>query len=143
MKNILEDLLAAPSEEQCRELGLSGFAWLVVNDKGEIVRISEQCERLFGYESRRFLEGKPVEILLRESFHPTHIQYREEYTRNPTFRSMGKGRVVKGVSRDGREVSVVIALYSWWWNRKQFISAMIIEAESDTETSLDTSVILK
>jgi PAS domain S-box-containing protein len=83
---------------------------IVIADKdGRIVYGNNQVESLFGYSSPEVL-GQPVEMLLPERFHETHIDYREEYRNQPHRRYMGLGRELFGQRKDHSEFPVDVML---------------------------------
>lgn len=129
MNPISEEFVIPPTEEQCLHDGLAGFAWLMIDETGTMIRASEKAEKLFGYESRKYFEGKKIELLLKADFHQTHVGLREEYMLSGAGRSMNKGRVVEGVKRDGSPISVIVTLSGWYCNRRMYATAMISECE--------------
>src|SRR5687767_13834875 len=82
---------------------------LVANEKGEIIRINPSAERLFGY-SHGELPGKPIETLIPRKLADKHKGHREKYVENPHARSMGGGRELHGLKKDGSEFPVEISL---------------------------------
>lgn len=84
-------------------------ATVVTNDRGEIVFVNRQVERLFGY-SRGELLGKQVEILVPSEFKASHPRVREGYASHPQFRPMGADLSLSGRRKDGSTVPVEISL---------------------------------
>jgi protein-histidine pros-kinase len=82
---------------------------ILANKTGRIVLVNEQALRMFGY-TREELLGKPVEVLLPERFHPTHVGHRAQYFSAPKSRSMGVGLELFGRRKDGTEFPVEISL---------------------------------
>src|SRR3989449_6240852 len=82
---------------------------ILVNDRGHIVLVNSQIEKLFGYR-REELVGKPVEILVPERFASQHPAHRAEFLAAPTARAMGAGRELFGRRKDGSEFPVEIGL---------------------------------
>ncbi len=82
---------------------------LVIDRDGSIVLVNREIERLFGY-SREELLGSSVERLIPASFRAHHPGFRANFFTQPQARSMGAGRDLFGVRKDGTEVPVEIGL---------------------------------
>lgn len=82
---------------------------LLVNDRGEIVLVNSQIEKLFGYD-RGELIGRFVEILVPERLAGQHPEHRVKFFAAPTARAMGAGRELFGRRKDGSEFPVEIGL---------------------------------
>ena len=63
-------------------------AMVVIDDRGTVVLVNAQTEKLFGY-TREELLGHPVDRLVPEGLRETHRQHREEYVLDPHVRTMG------------------------------------------------------
>lgn len=84
-------------------------AMILVNSAGKITLINGQTEKLFGY-TRQELVGMLVEVLIPKRFTTQHPGYRDGFFQNPATRSMGVGRDLYGVRKDGTEFPVEIGL---------------------------------
>jgi PAS domain S-box-containing protein len=82
---------------------------ILVNDRGHIVLVNSQIEKLFGYQ-REELVGKLVDILVPERFASQHPAHRAEFVAAPTARAMGAGRELFARRKDGSEFPVEIGL---------------------------------
>ena len=98
---------------------------LVVNDKGEIVRINPSAEKLFGYEKTELL-GKKIEILIPKRF-SAHSKHRENYSEKPHPRAMGGGMELFGQKKDGFEFPVEISLSPYSNANGRFVIAFIVD----------------
>jgi PAS domain S-box-containing protein len=99
-------------ESEVRMRGLleaSPDAMVVVNSSGTITEISAQVEKVFGY-GRNELIGRPVELLVPESFRARHGEHRRGFSEDPRTRAMGEGLELHALRRDGAEFPVEISL---------------------------------
>ena len=84
-------------------------AMVIVDEKGTIVLINAQAERLFGYR-RDELIGLTVETLIPQGLRANHLRHRLDYSLAPGPRQMGGSLELKGLRRDGGEFTVEISL---------------------------------
>lgn len=82
---------------------------LMIDSLGVMVLVNREVERLFGY-SREELLGKPVELLVPERYRSKHPALRGTFQHAPSVRSMGAGRDLYGLRKDGTEFPVEIGL---------------------------------
>ena len=83
---------------------------VVVDQRGKIVIVNGQAEKLFGYP-REELIGKPIELLMPERYTGAHVQHRNGYFQAPKRRPMGSVAMsLAGRRRDGSEFPVEISL---------------------------------
>jgi PAS domain S-box-containing protein len=82
---------------------------VVVDERGVIVIINSQTERLFGY-TREELIGQRVEVLVPERYRHSHVGDRSAFTEDPKLRPMGAGRPLTGRKKNGEEFPVEISL---------------------------------
>ena len=98
------------AEEQFRSvLESAPDAIVIVNEKGRILLVNAQTEKLFGY-SKDELADQPVEMLIPERFRPNHVSHRRAYVAKPRMRPMGARFELYGRRADGSEFPVEISL---------------------------------
>jgi PAS domain S-box-containing protein len=84
-------------------------AMVLVSAEGKITLVNSETEKLFGY-TRQFLIGKGIELLIPGRFHGKHPGYRKAFFAEPQTRSMGVGRDLYAIRKDGSEFPVEIGL---------------------------------
>ncbi len=84
-------------------------AMVIVDDRGTIVLVNSQLEKLFGWP-RTEVQGQPVEILIPKRFHDKHKKHRTKYFSELRVRPMGSNLQLYGLRRDGSEFPVEISL---------------------------------
>lgn len=99
---------------------------LVVNETGEIIKISPSAERLFGYGKDELI-GCRIEVLMPKHLSAGHIEKRKNYSHNPQPRSMGAGRDLYGLKKDGTEFPVEISLSPYSTPEGKFVIAFIVD----------------
>lgn len=100
------------------------YAAIVVSPDGQIVFVSDQTERVFGYE-REDLLGKSVETLIPEQFRKVHVRHRAEYDSNPKLRPMASGIELFGRRKDGFKFPVEISLSPFDLGGRNFVIALV------------------
>lgn len=86
-------------------------AMVGVDAQGTIRFVNRQTEVLFGY-ARAELLGRPIEVLVPESFRAQHPAHRSDYVASPRPRPMGLGLDLTARRRDGSEFPADISLSS-------------------------------
>ncbi len=82
---------------------------VLVNQRGHIVLVNSQTEKLFGY-AREELLGQSVEILVPDRFRSVHPTYRGQFLAVPKARAMGAGRELFARRKDCTEFPVEIGI---------------------------------
>jgi len=101
-------------------------AIIVVSNDGTVTLVNRQTEKLFGY-AREELLGQKVELLLPARTRGSHPRLRQGFFSSPTTRSMGTGRDLYGMTKDGREVPIEIGLNPIETAEGAFVLASIID----------------
>ncbi len=99
---------------------------LVTDSTGSIVMINPSAVRMFGYNKDE-LPGKKIEVLIPRRLSHSHEKVREGYSKNPAPRSMGIGRDLFAVKKDGTEFPVEISLSPFESENGKFVIAFIID----------------
>ena len=102
------------------------YAMVLINNDGFIILVNNQTEKLFGYE-RKELVGNKLEILIPERFRKHHPDLRNMFFKKRETRSMGAGRDLFAMKKNGNEVEVEIGLNSIETTQGQMVLASIID----------------
>jgi PAS domain S-box-containing protein len=101
-------------------------AMILVDSEGAVVMANAQAEALFGYD-RREIFGRPIELLVPARFRTGHPESRAAYFAAPSTRSMGAGRDLYGLRKNGDEVPIEIGLNPLDTQEGVFVLASIID----------------
>lgn len=100
---------------------------LVANDKGIIEMANSLLAIQFGYENKNDIIGNPVEILIPRRYESTHHHHRAQFNEKPARRTMGVGRDLFAVKKDGSEFPVEVSLSHYTLDGKLFVIAFVID----------------
>jgi PAS domain S-box-containing protein len=81
----------------------------VADEQGQILLANPTSETMFGYEIGE-LVGKPIDTLVPKDVRPHHAVYRKMYESDPQPRTMGSGRDLMGVKKDGSTIPIEVSL---------------------------------
>src|SRR5258706_20024 len=104
----------------------SPSAMMMVDADGRITLVNTQTEKLFGY-GRAELLGQGLELLVPERYRAGHPDHRRDLFRTPSTRSMGMGRDLFGLRKDGSEMPIEIGLNPINSDEGAFVLASIID----------------
>ena len=99
-------------------------ATIIVNSDGIIRMINRQVSALFGYESESLL-GKPIEVLLPESYRKGHVAKRNGYINDPEIRPMGVNKDFYALRESGERFPVEVSLSPIHTEHGLFVSASV------------------
>ena len=104
----------------------SPHGMLMVDPSGKIVLLNREIERIFDYE-REDLLGQSIEMLVPTDRRDRHPELRTAFHRTPLTRSMGAGRDLFGLRRDGSQIPVEIALNPIETEEGLFVLASVVD----------------
>jgi PAS domain S-box-containing protein len=113
-------------------------AMVMINDQGKVVLVNAQAEKLFGY-GRRELLGESIEMLVPAQFRAKHPAFRTDFFGDPKARSMGVGRDLFGLRKDGSEVPVEIGLNPIRTDDGNFVLAAIVDITERKKAELQVA----
>jgi PAS domain S-box-containing protein len=111
-------------KEFCQVLESAPDAMVLVDDRGQIVLINAQTERLFQYDRQEML-GQPIEVLMPGRFCDRHREHVLDYFANAQVRPMGACMGLYALRKDGSEFSVEISLSPMETARGMLVAAAI------------------
>lgn len=122
---------------------------LIISDSnGVIVFVNLRTQELFGYSEAELL-GQKIELLIPAKHHHHHADDRASYIKKPTSRTMGSGRTLEALCKDGSTFYTEISLNHIDIESHKYVVALItdiskrVEAEQKIRllnTELETKV---
>lgn len=98
---------------------------LVVADVQGVIKIANaSATAMFGYSKDELL-GKLVDDLIPKKLRAQHVKHRDQYNRNPTRRTMGRGMDLVGLKKNGLTFPVEISLNHFTYEGQQMALALI------------------
>jgi PAS domain S-box-containing protein len=116
-----------PREKQFRilfEAAPNGV--MAVDAAGLITMLNAQVAKMFGY-TRQELIGRSVQVLVPKRFRRGHVRLRKSFAAAPQTRSMGAGRDLLGVRKDGSEFPVEIGFNHFAAEMGDVIVATVVD----------------
>ncbi|MFK8038817.1 MAG: ATP-binding protein [Crocinitomicaceae bacterium] len=105
---------------------------IISNADGVIVFINYRTQELFGYDESELI-GQKVEVLIPLKHHHNHAGHRESYVEKPTRRSMGSGRTLEGLRKNGSTFYTEIGLNHIDIEGHKYIVALITDTSKRVE----------
>ncbi len=99
---------------------------ILTNKDGKIVLANPAVTNLFKYDKQDLI-GKPIEILIPTRFHHNHGSHRESFYNNPSNRSMGRGRDLFGITKNGTEIPLEVSLSYYKQKGEFFVIAFVVD----------------
>jgi PAS domain S-box-containing protein len=99
---------------------------LVVNSKGEIIKINPSASKMFGYKKDELL-GEQIERIIPDRFVSAHTKHRAEFQQKPHARAMGKNVELVGKRKDQSEFPVEVSLSPYTMGSGVFVIAFVID----------------
>lgn len=92
-----------------RAIDAASSAMVMIDEEGKIELVNEQANSMFGYDGSELI-GDKIERLVPQRHHRKHVVYRTSYQNSRNRRTMGAGRDLFGLKKDGTEFPVEIGL---------------------------------
>ena len=99
---------------------------VMVDQGGEIILANRALQQLFGYTSEDLL-GKPIEMLVPHRFRPQHPGHRDSFFADPVARPLGNSRDLRGMHKNGSEISVEVGLTPVAMEQGVFALATVVD----------------
>ncbi|WP_411030504.1 ATP-binding protein [Spongiimicrobium sp. 3-5] len=108
---------------------------VVVNSKQLIVANNSSTEEIFGYEKDE-LVGKPLNILVPQTYHASHHGHFENFFENSGKRQMAAGKELYGLRKSGEEFPLEVGLNPFELYGNKYVMALIMDISSRKEQEL-------
>ena len=106
---------------------------VVANEKGIIELANQYLLNLFGYDNVDELLGQEIEMLIPARYSHKHHTHRTKYLKKPERRSMGVGRNLFAIKKNGTEFPVEVSLSHYHSQDGTFVIAFIIDISERKE----------
>jgi PAS domain S-box-containing protein len=106
---------------------------VLTNSEGKIVLINPAAANLFAYAQEELL-GKNIEVLIPARFRAAHLDYRKGFYQYPSSRTMGHGRDLFAMKKDGSEFPVEVSLSYYDQQNEFFVIAFIVDITARKES---------
>tara|TARA_R110000850_G_scaffold218852_3_gene344421 strand:+ start:6216 stop:7466 length:1251 start_codon:yes stop_codon:yes gene_type:complete len=99
---------------------------VIVDSKQTIVSVNASLEAMFGFTAEELL-GQHLNILIPKPIHNAHVKYVDRFVEDSDKRSMGHGRNLHGVHKNGQLIPVEAGLNPFQWEGKAYVMALVID----------------
>ncbi len=99
---------------------------ILCNKKAEIIDFNRQAEDQFGYTKDELI-GQKIEVLIPKKFKDKHVGDRDRFYHNPHPRTMGAGRDLFGLKKNGTEFPVEVSLSNYELDGEIYAIAFVID----------------
>ena len=140
MRGVSQDVTARKqAEERFRALvEAAPSAMLLVDAAGIVVLCNARAETMFGYV-RQDLIGRSIELLIPSRFRIPHAAHRQAYCRDLRPRSMGAGRDLFAIRKDGSELAVEVGLSPMSSPDGECVLASVVDVSQRKQDELDAA----
>jgi PAS domain S-box-containing protein len=97
---------------------------VITNEKGDITAINPFALIDFGYSEDELL-GKKIETVIPVRFRKKHDNYREDYLHETKGRTIGAGKCLFALRKDGTEFPVEVNLSKYYNERENYVIAFV------------------
>lgn len=104
---------------------------LMIDRDGRLVLVNREIERMFGYTREEIL-GQSIELLVPEPARTAHPAHRLAFYAHPDRRSMGDGRDLFGVRKDGTRIPLEIGLNPIETDEGLFVLGSVVDISGRT-----------
>jgi PAS domain S-box-containing protein len=124
-------------EEQFRRvMEAAPTGMILVAERGKIVLVNAQVEKLFGYHRSELL-GQSIEALVPERFRGRHPEFRASFAADPKARVMGAGSDLYGLRQDASEFPVEIGLNPVESPEGRFVLTSVVDITERKRVALE------
>ena len=99
---------------------------LLTNRKGNMILVNPAAEKMFGYDADELI-GHNIDQLIPKRIRKSHETLREKFHEAPSNRSMGSGRDLFAVRKDGTEFPVEVSLSHYQEGNETFVIAFVVD----------------
>ncbi|MEO8773720.1 MAG: PAS domain S-box protein [Gelidibacter sp.] len=99
---------------------------VVVDQDQNIVSTNISADTMFGYAANE-LAGKPLNILIPNSYHPEHSNHFTSFYNHSEKRQMGHGRHLYGLNKNNKEFPVEVGLNPFTLYGKTYVMALVMD----------------